>query len=310
MHLPEFLRCRLIWFSQPYVLNLCQRIMVRIKTLIIISLLVNSTGLAQTVRFTCVVLDSESKKPIPYVSLGVREKGIGTNADQNGRISFMLNSGQLSDSAVWVFSSIAHEPREICQSDFSTLNGDTVILKPTTVLLKEVGIKSTGLKRREIGKKSHGALTHINLYSVRDSIDDGLSQEFGVLLNLRSACLIRDFNVFFSSNNFDSLRFQFFLYEMDNDELTRVPLPGPAYLVVTDYEWQRLQLDEIELPKGQYAFTLQLIDQQFSGEEPRLSMPMTVPSPFNGFIYRSKSQDEWDFRKSANPSMFLTADCE
>jgi hypothetical protein len=308
-----FFNKRKVSLSQRLLLSLCRFVMAFTKFLLFTFLIIytDAPALSQVALFTCRIIDQETGEHIPYVNLGVRQKRIGTNADENGRISFRINENELEATDIWVLSSIGYEPKEITHRELLKLNTKSIHLKPNVAVLNEVSLIKSRLKYRSIGKKSHGTITHINIYGVRDSIDDGLSQEFGVILNLKKHCLIEDFNIFFSSNNFDSLLLRFHVYQVEGDSI-KTRLPQSAYFLVSAPGWQKADLRSkiLELPQGKYAFTAQIVDKFSSAEMPRLSVPAATPSPFNELVYRAKSQDRWQIHKSANPSIYVNALCE
>ncbi|MEJ2005827.1 MAG: hypothetical protein P8X57_12915 [Cyclobacteriaceae bacterium] len=263
-------------------------------------------------EFNCVILNSETSEPVPYATLGIIKMNIGTNADASGLIAFRINEQTISSNAHWVVSSIGFENKILSHKELVKHNKDTILLTPTTQVLEEVILNRKELNARTVGKKSHGALTHVNIYGVNDSIDDGLSQEFGAILKLRSQCLIDDFNIYFSSNNFENLKLQFLAYSISGDSVKLIPNLEPVFFNANDHGLATVDLKkfDIELKEGEYVFTARIIEKELNDELPRLSIPMATPSPFNGFIFRTKSQENWTFRNSANPSIYLNLSCE
>jgi len=264
---------------------------------------------AQPVKFKCIVLNQHTSEPIPYATLGLKERPIGTNADEQGIISFHFNPGEIQSSETWILSSVGYQAKHLTHGELITLHRDTIYLQEAPQLLEEVRLTRAQLKSRTAGKSAHGALTHFTIYSVRDSIDDGLSQEFGVKLSLRKPCLVEKFNIFFSSNNFEVLLMQFMLYQ--GDSLQLLPTPAVTFEVV-GHGWTSVDLSHLnlELTPGRYAFTARIIKKEFSADRPYLAIPVTMPSPFNGFLYRQKSEDTWNFNNAANPSIYLNLLCE
>jgi hypothetical protein len=267
---------------------------------------------AQIIQYSGLVLNAKNLEPVPYATVGLKNRNVGTNSDHSGQFSFRFDSNECADTDSWVISSIGYSSLELKHPEFLHQNGDTLYLEPTTTLLHEVVINRNSLKSMSLGKKSHGALTHMNIYSVRDSLDDGLSQEFGVKLKLRRSCLIEDYNVFFSSNSFDELMLQFLIYAIEGDSVTNLPLHTPVIFSAKGYGWASVELREyeIELSKGLYAFVARIVSKKSTSSHPALSIPMTTPSPFNGYISRQKSEDTWHIRDGANPSIYLNVLCE
>ena len=261
------------------------------------------------------VINAETQEPISYVNVGVLNKSIGTNSDINGEVTFKFSLDDMNSNDLIVISCIGYYKKSLKLSELLYLDNKTVELQPKTSVLKEVTISDRELKARILGKKSKGALTHVNIYSVKDSIDDGLSQEFGVILKNKRNCIINSFNFFLSSNNFDNIKFRFILYEyMHDGSIGNYLIDDHIYFEVKNSHigWVQVDLNsyEIEFEGKDIIATVQIIETYFSKSKPKLALPLVTPSPFNGFLYRDKSQSEWLINRSANPSIYLEAVCE
>lgn len=268
-------------------------------------------SLGQVIRINCNVVDRATGKPIPYVNLGVAGKSIGTNSNEHGEIDFQIIEYDLDSSDKFIFSSVGYKKQEL---NYDQLKKLTVIkLEEQIQELNEVVITAPVTKPKILGKDNKGALTHLMIYGVNSPIDDGLSQEFGVIINSNKSCIINSFNFYISSNNFEHLKFRFSLYEFNNDSIQENLIDQDIYFEAEPnyIGWIKVDLKpyNIVLTAQDFVATAQLIEMEQLNNKAILSMPIVTPSPFNGFVYRDKNQNNWRINKSANPSIYLEANC-
>jgi len=93
---------------------------------------------AQTLRG--IIVDEETKKPIPYVNIGCVEKGIGTVSNEDG--TFRLSG--LKQGDVILFSSIGYQKTT---RTVRLNNNLKIYLKPETTILEEVTVSSAKIGR-------------------------------------------------------------------------------------------------------------------------------------------------------------------
>ena len=86
------------------------------------------------------VVYDEYDYPIPYASIGVVKKNIGTSSTEEGTFKFFVSNNELSD--VIEVSSIGYESFEITVQNFIDLRDKTFILKEKITALNEVSIES------------------------------------------------------------------------------------------------------------------------------------------------------------------------
>ncbi|MEM7109863.1 MAG: hypothetical protein AAF519_16680 [Bacteroidota bacterium] len=282
--------------------------------IVVLMILLTNTSFSQIKKLKFVVKDTVKSEGIPYANLGILGKPFGSNADARGIVDFTMNLREITADDQFVISCIGYESLTLSLNQLLSYHNREIALIPKIYELSEVVIKSTATKKKILGKNENGAFTHSNIYSVRDSIDDGLSKEFGVTFNTKHYCSIMNYNVFFSSNRFDKVKFRINIYQLDDQgvPVTLLNKEDIFFEVSNHYVgWVTTDLlkHNVAIEGGKFGVTAQIIETQFSGDKPALSIPITTPSLFNGFIYRDKNQDNWIISKSANPSIYLEASC-
>ena len=280
------------------------------RTAILPLLLIFGTVWSQSNKISLHIIDSNSKKAVPYAAASIKTQSYGIHADDHGYLILTLPDSVNSDDYLQ-FSCIGYKSAQIKLSNIR----DTVFLEPSTKILDEVHVEAKKLRARILGKNEHGAFTHVNIYHVYDSLDRGEGREFGSVLKINRNCRIESFNFYLSSNTFGSLTFRIQIYRMDNktpsehriqrDVIHKVTESGTGWVSVdlTDHDiWLN---DETVLASAQ------LVDfERPDSAYPALSIPVITPTPFNGFAFRSGSNFDWSINTAANPSIFLEAFCE
>ncbi|HYX08607.1 MAG TPA: TonB-dependent receptor plug domain-containing protein, partial [Bacteroidales bacterium] len=117
--------------------------MKRFKILLVFLVLMSGWSLqAQDIQITGTVSGSDTREPLPGVSVVVKGTTTGTSTDINGKYS--LNVPQ--NAQTLVFSSVGYIKEEIAINGQTTID---VILDPELVGLDEVVVTAMGIKRSE-----------------------------------------------------------------------------------------------------------------------------------------------------------------
>ena len=125
----------------------------RIFLLFLIGLVSNLYAQENFISITGKLIDSRSREPIPYASVYVKGKTIGTASNDDGRFQFYVPSGFGKDTLI--ASVIGYDP---FKSVVGIIGGQEwlIELKPSVTLLHEVTVKSSALalKGNEVVKKA------------------------------------------------------------------------------------------------------------------------------------------------------------
>lgn len=98
-----------------------------------------------------VVLNSKAKQPVPYVSIGIANKNIGTVSNMDGEYTLKIPSSLLSDSIT--FSSIGYHSVKRLASNAEML---PIYIKENAILLEEVVVETSDKSKKVVlGTKKH-----------------------------------------------------------------------------------------------------------------------------------------------------------
>ncbi len=161
------------------------------------------------VTITGKVIDSASKEPVPYVSIGIKELSKGTVSDGEGK--FELN--RMAEEAIIIFSSIGYESLEIQFQD--------LVVEGTVELTKknyELGLVEVQATRFDGEEKIFGLKNKKRGPSIGFG-NPQLGTAIGSLIRLDKPTYIKSANFVLNHAKGDSLLFRVNIYSFENDEI-------------------------------------------------------------------------------------------
>lgn len=169
------------------------------------------------------IIDNSTKEGIPFASIGIKGKNVGTVADEKG--NFELNLLKSPEDDTLKISAIGYKTKAFTVSEARQSMSKMIYLEPQAVKLNEVVVTSKKVKRKVLGTTK---------YSVRNcSAFQGLEgnwkgEEAAIRANNEKdkSVFIEDFNFYIIQNKYeDSLVFRLMLYSVNERNL-----PGPTFL--------------------------------------------------------------------------------
>ncbi|MDZ7935704.1 MAG: carboxypeptidase-like regulatory domain-containing protein [Emticicia sp.] len=110
------------------------------KNILLILIIAQNFVLAQTL-----IKDSNSKEPIPYVSVS-RQNGTGTYSNEDGSFELLISS-----SDTLYISHLAYKSIKLTKSDIDNLTGGVIYLVPKSFQLSEVQISQSRKSEIDLG---------------------------------------------------------------------------------------------------------------------------------------------------------------
>lgn len=156
-----------------------------------------------------VIVDNATNKGIPFASIGVIGKNIGSVSDEEGNFEFTI-TGNLKFDSLKVFS-IGYKPIVFLVSEFIKETNKTVKLINLPTQLEEVVIKSKKVKYKTLGTTDY---TKNNCTGFADIEGNWKGSEAAILVKNKKNVLMENFSFYVIQNKYnDSLRFRLNLYE-------------------------------------------------------------------------------------------------
>ncbi|CAN5362724.1 hypothetical protein BH10BAC1_BH10BAC1_07630 [soil metagenome] len=173
------------------------------------------------------IIDSQTKKAIPYVNVGILHKKLGTVSDTSGHFKLIGATRNLDDtlkmSCVGYNSFVL--PLYSTNEDYF-LENKTFELDPSSEKLSEVVIRPGKIKTKLLGNKIQNGMVVVG-FSTTD-----LGSESGTVLkyNKKNTGHIKDLNFCMNGSLFDSILFRVNLYEFKNGLPAKSILNEPIYI--------------------------------------------------------------------------------
>lgn len=258
------------------------------------------------------VIDSKTQASLPFATVGIKNKGVGTVTDENGQFNFEIPTDSVGKNDNLIISSVGYKQTEIAILDFNK-GFQTVTLTPAVVALNEVTVKPSKFKTKVFGRTGRSAIMSTRMITERNHVSDDLGKEIGTVLDIDSDCQLKDFNLFVIFNHFKFVKFRLNIYSVKND------LPDTLLIndnITFDVQQGRQTWINVDLTKyniylkgtDKIAVTIQWLKSE-TGDDPKKSFNVAaVPSSSKSILFRDKSQSQW-LKVGGNLSFNVTADC-
>ena len=194
--------------------------------LLIFIFFLNQTLFLFAQTFTGNVIDFNTKQPIEYVSIGVKNKDIGTISNNNGEFKITLSKENIKDSIR--FSMIGYESKTYSITDLINRFPNLlclIYLNKKEIELKEIIIRPKVYKQKVLGNDITSRFGQAGFGN------SPLGHEIGTLMKIKSSpCFIEDIKFNVSICDFDSIFFRLNIYKLDVNGEPECILKQPIYI--------------------------------------------------------------------------------
>lgn len=276
------------------------------KLFLLFSLLLVSTSLRAQTIIEGRVLNAKTGEPVPFATLGVPHRSIGTVADEYGHYLLRLPAG-LTDTLV--VSSVGFS-REVVLPKALTAGQREFRLAPKAQTLHDVVVEHRRMHPGLLGRKNaKGDIQWLAGSSGKETVDDEWGWEFGTLLKLTKRTYLEEFHVFLATNTYEQLRFRLNLYAVEQGRPGRVLVTRDIQLICTNKErgWQTLDLRPyaLELEAQPVFATIQWLQSEKKDPwDKYFSIPVTRQAK-QVVVERENSEAAWTTH-AMQPSLYFT----
>lgn len=271
--------------------------------------LTSSSLIAQTTIKGSIVSGNE---PIPYATIGIKEKDIGTVADEKGNFILYLKTEEVSNEDVLLISSVGFINKEIKYKDFFKATGPIVVtLNKNSIALDEIKVKPKKVREKRFGKTGVPKFTFFTMFIRSETVNDALGREVGGVIKIDKDIKVKEFKMYVF-NQFKNVKFRLKFYDLTN-------LEKPVLITIQDdiifdvdtaKGWVKVNLLPYNIyieGKEKIGVAIQwLKSEQTSKDKKFFSIPASI-TPFSKSLHRLKSEALWTFPKF-HLSMYITAD--
>lgn len=257
------------------------------------------------------IIDAVTGRAIPYGSVGVKNKPIGTVADSDGHF-LVAPLGTAAATDTVVISCVGFQSRKVLLAEL--LKQSEIRLTPQSQTLNEVVVLGAGWKRHTIGRDGTWGITYYNFHLATDTQPASkLGREVGTILHVKPGSYIEDAHFYIGRNNFKDLKFRLNVRALDAlDHPAEALLTQDVIITVATQAqgWQHIDLRPYNVNvsnRARVAVTLEWLDgapvkpEEWSG----LLIPAAL-SATHRMVFRDKSEDQWKVQP-VNLSLYVTA---
>lgn len=224
------------------------------KSLFTFVIIFLSLSLDAQVVLSGFICDNISYKILPYATVRIADKGIGTISNDEGKYFLVIPSNLQNDSLTIDYMGYCQKTVKI-----STLKkGDTIRLTKKIIHLRPVIVKA-GAEEIQ-GKKKEGIVT---LVFRNKNQKRGLSgAEFGMLLKDKKQIRINKIRFYLAQNGYDTLKIRAHVYRANHTRIQDRLNITNNYLTITNGKtgWFTFNVnDNYAIIHGDYIVTLELV---------------------------------------------------
>ncbi|OKL40282.1 hypothetical protein A3841_18325 [Pontibacter flavimaris] len=257
------------------------------------------------------IVDRFKNKPVPYATIGIKGKSLGTVADENGQFSFTIPATAVSDEEAMIVSCVGYKSVETTASAFK--QGHLLIsLPPAQINLNEVTIRARKVKTKTFGRTGNSTMMVSNMYTENNLLSDELAKEQGTIIKLDEEVLLKDFNMHVVFNRFKYVRFRLNIYSIKDGLPDKSLLKEDIRFDVAEKKgWVKVDLSRYNVfleGQDKVAVTIQWLQSEAIAGNRKSFAVSAVPLPSHSILFRDKSQDRWKEVSPGYLSFYLTAD--
>ncbi len=238
-------------------------------------------------QFKGKVYDLASKSGIPFVSIGVPGKTIGTVSDEVGNFVLQVSEFEAKDSLK--FMVLGYKSTSILLSDLNQNSINTIGLQASPVELEEVVVKPKRLQYKKLGVKNY---SKNNCTGFADVGSNWKGSEAAVLFHTEREVFLEYFAFYVIQNKYpDSLRFRLKFYRKINNNWVGQIIANKAVIFKVG-----VSSGEVKVPLGEFNIhmkddffvSLECLEEELDIRKFCYSSSLKVPS-----YYKVKAFSKW-----------------
>ena len=269
------------------------------KKWLIILFLIPKIIYCQEIEIIGKILNSD-KTPLEYTNIGIKNKNIGTIADNYGNFKIILN--QKNINAILTFSYVGYENLDMNISDIINKNIKEFILIQKVNELKEVIVVATNSKIIKVGTKSKSGMVGGRVSTIDSKNKD--MREFAKEITIRKPSKILNVNFNLFAVKLDTATFRINFYSI-KDNLPFEKIISTSIIIKQKIlnGWNKFDLSKYDLKfENPFFITLEYIPENFNEELPFWYSGQL----FGKSISKSSSLGTWNIKKGARIALYVT----
>lgn len=257
------------------------------------------------------IIDATTKTGVPFATIGVKNRSIGTVADSTGKFQLQFSLDSVGTNDPVIVSCIGYNSVEI-NSQKLTDARQIIALSPSVTYLNQVAVKPLKFKVKTFGRTGSSAFMSTKMISEHNHTSDELGKEIGTVINIDKNCRLTAFNMHVIFNHFDNVKFRLNIYSVKDGLPDTLIIKDNILLDVghVRQKWIKVDLTKYQIYLEGYekvAVAIQWLKSK-TGDAPQKSFNIAaVPAIGHHILFRDKSQSTW-LKVGGNLSINFTAE--
>ena len=265
---------------------------------VLIAVIIPSFLKAQSNTFVGKIVEANTTKSIPYVSIGIKGKPFGTIADSLGQFHLTIDPSAVNNSDTIIFSHVGYNLSKKFPGELKS-SGNTIELIQNSNTLKEVRISAKKEKIEVYGRTPGTMFLTPRAYAAMPKLSDISGREQATILDVDKHILLKEINFWLIRNNYKKVKYRVNFYTVKNDMPDKLISPEDIiYETQNTQGWKNIDLGKYNIHlKGHksIAVSLQLIEANNAPNDTAKTSFLipSYPSPFKKSYFREKSESDW-----------------
>lgn len=241
--------------------------------------------------------------PVPFVSIGIKNKAIGTVSDSLGHYILSYRQDEISKTDSLIFSAIGFHTVKMDFEQFFKGN-KTISLKELPLELKTVKIKAEPRKMKSYGRWSASLIFFPAMYKTIPKFSDEKGREQASILKIDPDVYLRKLNFGINRRPFQRIKLRLNVYGIKNgipdhsllDKDVVFDVSGSSEQGMPKVQTIDLRPYQIEIKgRKEIAVSLSILElQSLPGDTSRQAFFIpSFPNPLRSSLYRMKSEATW-----------------
>lgn len=254
------------------------------------------------------LIDAKTGNPIPYVNIGIVDKGIGTVSDEDGLFHLEFDPKSYDPDDVVLFSSLGYESLEIPVSEIKLVYNEypTLKLKPSVLELSEVVVtdKRGEFIEQSVGYKNTGEAV-FGYWKDNIALGGELATHIEAKKGLRQ---LKSLGFEIWENASDSVLVRVNIYDIDNTwglpgENLNTSQENILHTIAKDEMFAHVDLVPYSIfVRDDFIVSIELL-KVYGNIEPKLAL--AAVSFGNASFRKYASQDKWEKVSETGMAFFL-----
>ncbi|MFM9911811.1 MAG: carboxypeptidase-like regulatory domain-containing protein [Chitinophagaceae bacterium] len=253
------------------------------------------SSFSSTIILKGIIVDVENNNPLPYVSIGILNKPLGTLSDSTGHYQFEIGEENRQDTLQ--VSMIGYVTQQILIAGLLNKLNEPIRMQRKITILEEVFVSNKEFKTEVIGKQRSGKFIQVSIHN-KKSVEETIGSEMGMKFNAnKKDALLKDFNWNLSGNNFNHIKFRVNVYALKNGYPDSLLCKEQIFATVENFKtgWFNIDLEPYHIKvSGDFLITVQWVESKKEKPGNFVTMVPVSMTPFSKNCYvRIASQDKW-----------------